>query len=110
MNMKKLISLILAALMCLATVAALAEDEKPWYSYDRGLARRGMTLAAMTAGKAVDLLEGGAEEPNGLLAEFSNIDYLSLEKFIFVFLDSDQAATVRKALNDLLAGLREDRI
>ena len=63
------------------------------------MARQGMTLAAMTAGKAVDLLEGGAEDPDGLLAEFSNIDYLSPEKFIFVFLNSDQAATVRKALN-----------
>ena len=96
--MKKLI-LILLTIALLCVLPALAEDEKPWYSYDRDLARRGMTLAAMTAGKAVDLLEGGAEDPDGLLAEFSNIDYLSPEKFIFVFLDSDQAATVRKALN-----------
>lgn len=96
--MKKLI-LILLTIALLCVLPALAEDEKPWYSYDRDLARRGMTLAAMTAGKAVDLLEGGAEDPDGLLAEFSNIDYLSPEKFIFVFLDSDQVATVRKALN-----------
>ena len=90
--------IIQTVLLCILT--ALAEDEEPWYySYDRGLARQGMTLAAMTAGKAVDLLEGGAEDPDGLLAEFSNIDYLSPEKFIFVFLNSDQAATVRKALN-----------
>ena len=98
--MKKLFSILLIISILLCVLPVLAEDEEPWYySYDRGLARQGMTLAAMTAGKAVDLLEGGAEDPDGLLAEFSNIDYLSPEKFIFVFLNSDQAATVRKALN-----------
>ena len=94
-----LIAIILAIFLLLCSLPGIAEGDDTMLKMDRNFARWGMTLAAMTAGRAVDLLEADADDPSGLLAEFANIDFFAPDKIIFAFLDSDEAAQARKALN-----------
>lgn len=94
-----LLAVILTIALLLCSLPGIAEGDETLLKLNRSLARWGMVLTAMTAGQAVDLLEAGADDPSGLLAEFANIDYFAPDKIIFAYLDSDEASQARKALN-----------